>query len=105
MRQPIVGGNCEMRGTRSEAAALASAVRAGLTGTTRAEAVFCPPFTALRSAQTVIEAARLTLKIGAQNADPHESGAFTGEISPLMLSKYMTASEFNDAMASWSGSI
>jgi triosephosphate isomerase len=53
----------------------------------RVDVVVCPPFTALRSAQTVIEADRLSLKLGAQNVDSHDSGAFTGEISPLMLSK------------------
>jgi len=53
----------------------------------RVDVVVCPPFTALRSAQTVIEADRLSLKLGAQNVDPHESGAFTGEISPHMLAK------------------
>ena len=46
-----------------------------------------PPFTALRSIQTIIEADRLFIGLGAQNVYWEEKGAFTGEISPLMLSK------------------
>ena len=53
----------------------------------RVEVVLAPPFTALRSVQTVIEADRLTLGLGAQNVHWEESGAFTGEISAPMLAK------------------
>ena len=53
----------------------------------RADVVICPPFTALRSAQTVIETDHLSIRLGAQNVDWHDSGAFTGEIAPSMLSK------------------
>ncbi len=53
----------------------------------RVEVVVAPPFTALRSAQTVIEADRLRIVLGAQNTHWEESGAFTGEISAPMLAK------------------
>jgi triosephosphate isomerase len=53
----------------------------------RVDVVLCPPFTALRSAQTVIETDHLAIKLGAQNVDWHDDGAFTGEVAPAMLSK------------------
>lgn len=51
------------------------------------EVVVCPPFTALRSVQTVIEADRIPIVLGAQNCHWEEAGAFTGEISAGMLAK------------------
>lgn len=57
------------------------------TDTEVVEVVVCPPFTALRSVQTVIDADRLQFGLGAQNCHWQEKGAFTGEISPLMLAK------------------
>ena len=43
-------------------------------------AVF-PPFTDLRSAQTLIDAEKFEIKLGAQDISQHESGAYTGEVS------------------------
>jgi len=83
VRQPIVAGNWKMHGTRSEAAALASAVRDGLTGTTRAEVVFCPPFTALQTVGQAIQGS--PVQLGAQDVHWDERGAHTGEISAAML--------------------
>src|SRR2546425_4495425 len=51
----------------------------------RVEVVICPPFTALRSIQVLIESDRLDYALGAQNVHWEERGAFTGEISPEML--------------------
>ncbi len=53
----------------------------------RVDVVVCPPFTALRSVQTVIEADHMLIQLGAQNVHPAESGAFTGEVSAPMLAK------------------
>jgi triosephosphate isomerase len=53
----------------------------------RVEVVVAPPFTSLRSVQTVIEADRLWIGLGAQDVFWEESGAFTGEISASMLAK------------------
>ena len=53
----------------------------------RIEVVVAPPFTSLRSVQTVIEADRLWIGLGAQDVFWEESGAFTGEISAPMLAK------------------
>jgi triosephosphate isomerase (TIM) len=46
-----------------------------------------PPFTALRSVQTVLDADDIPIALGAQNVHPADSGAFTGEVSPVMLAK------------------
>ena len=53
----------------------------------RVDVVVAPPFTALRSAQTVIEADHLSIRLGAQNVSWEDEGAYTGEISPVMLAK------------------
>jgi triosephosphate isomerase (TIM) len=46
-----------------------------------------PPFTALRSVQTLIDGDKLRLAFGAQDISPHEDGAYTGDVSGLMLAK------------------
>ena len=49
--------------------------------------VVCPPFTDLRTLQTLIEADKLKIRLGAQNCHWEDQGAFTGEVSPPMLAK------------------
>src|SRR5919106_225901 len=51
------------------------------------EVVVCPAFTALRSVQTVLEADRIPIGLGAQDVHWKDQGAFTGEVSPPMLAK------------------
>src|SRR4029078_2004773 len=51
----------------------------------RVEVVICPPFTALRSLQTLFDGDRLPYGLGAQNCHWEEKGAFTGEVSAPML--------------------
>jgi len=53
----------------------------------RVDVVLCPPFTDLRSVQTTVEADRIPILLGAQNCFWEKEGAFTGEVSPLMLAK------------------
>jgi triosephosphate isomerase len=53
----------------------------------RIDVVVCPPFTALRSVQTVIEADHLSIQLGAQHVHWESDGAFTGEVSASMLRK------------------
>lgn len=53
----------------------------------RVEVSVHPPFTALRSVQTLLDADEIPIALGAQNVYPAESGAFTGEVSPVMLAK------------------
>jgi len=51
------------------------------------EVVVVPPFTDLRSVQTLVEGDRLALRYGAQDLSPQDSGAFTGDISGAFLAK------------------
>src|SRR5215510_3075832 len=49
--------------------------------------VVCPPFTDLRTLQTLIDSDRLPLQLGAQNCHWEDEGAYTGEVSPTMLAR------------------
>jgi len=51
------------------------------------EVVLCPPFTDLRSVQTTIDSDRIPVALGAQHCHWEDQGAYTGEVSPVMLSK------------------
>jgi triosephosphate isomerase len=86
-RRPIVAANWKMHKTHLEAiqdvqklSYLLDAADAD-----RVEVVICPPFTALRSVQTLIESDRLPYALGAQDVHWEEKGALTGEIAPGML--------------------
>jgi triosephosphate isomerase len=87
-RQPVVAANWKMHKTHLEAIRDVQRLSYLLDrqDTERVEVVICPPFTALRSVQTLIDSDRLAFKLGAQNVHWEEKGAFTGEISPPMLS-------------------
>jgi triosephosphate isomerase len=83
MRKWIVAGNWKMHNTISESVALAYAIKEGATGLKNGEVVVAPPFTALRSVGEAISDSAVTL--AAQNMYYEDKGAFTGEVSPLML--------------------
>jgi triosephosphate isomerase len=85
MRIPIVAGNWKMHKTVAEAADLARAVRKAVMDVKGVEVVLCPPFTALSAVRDAIGPAKIGL--GAQNMYFEEQGAFTGEVSPLMLAE------------------
>jgi len=89
MRKNLIVGNWKMNATHLEAIQMVQKLsyRLDPADYQRVDVVVCPPFTALRSAQTVIETDHLSIKLGAQNLDWHDSGAFTGEVSPSMLHK------------------
>ncbi|MCC3376962.1 triose-phosphate isomerase [Cohnella sp. REN36] len=81
-RTPIIAGNWKMFKTVSEAVAFANEVK-GKAEVAGVESVICAPFTALPA---LVEAVKGTsLKIGAQNVHFEDSGAYTGEVSGLML--------------------
>jgi triosephosphate isomerase (TIM) len=86
-RRPIVAANWKMHKTHLEAIQDVQKLSylLGKEDTDRVEVVVCPPFTALRAVQTIIEADRLPFSLGAQNAHWEDAGAFTGEISGPML--------------------
>jgi triosephosphate isomerase len=88
-RRDLIVGNWKMNANHLEAIQMVQKLsyRLERADTERVEVVVAPPFTSLRSVQTVIEADRLPIALGAQNCDWRESGAFTGEISAPMLAK------------------
>ena len=83
MRKWIVAGNWKMHNTIAESIALAKAIKEGTTGLKNGEVVVAPPFTALLSVGEAIKGSAVTL--AAQNMYYEDKGAFTGEVSPLML--------------------
>lgn len=89
MRKAVIAANWKMNKTHLEAIAFIEELRNRLEpGAYRqADVVICPPFTALRSVQTVIEGDDLEMALGAQNMFWEEAGAYTGEISAAMLTK------------------
>jgi len=82
MRQSIVMGNWKMNGTRSEGIELANAIIAGLNEGDKGIAV-CVPTVYLSDIENVVK--NTPLALGGQNVADHESGAYTGETSALML--------------------
>ncbi len=88
MRKDLIAGNWKMHANHLEAIQMVQKLsyRLDLSDYQRVDVLVCPPFTSLRSCQTVIEADHLPIQLGAQNVDWHEKGPFTGEISPVMLS-------------------
>lgn len=86
-RRAIIAANWKMHNSHLEAIQTTQKLSYLLDRTTTddVEVVICPPFTALRSVQTLIESDRLTFELGAQDVHWEEKGAFTGEISPSML--------------------
>ncbi len=83
MRTPIIAGNWKMNCTLDEAQALASGVVAELEEPLCTQVVVCPPFPCLEAVHQIIATSGVAL--GAQNMFWRESGAYTGEVSPAML--------------------
>lgn len=82
MRKPIIAGNWKMFKTAEETTAFVNEVK-GKAEDEQVESVICAPFTSLPA---LVEAVKgTTLKIGAQNMHWEEQGAYTGEISGVML--------------------
>ncbi|MEO3827588.1 triose-phosphate isomerase [Actinomadura sp. B10D3] len=88
-RKPLMAGNWKMNKTHLEAIALIQKMAFALKDADydAVDVVVLPPFTALRSAQSLIEADKLGIQYGAQDVSQHASGAYTGEISAEMLAK------------------
>ena len=83
MRKPLIAGNWKMHKTVPEAVSLVKELKELLTEIKDREVLVCPPFTAIYAVKSEIEES--PIKLGAQNMFYEEKGAFTGEISPLML--------------------
>lgn len=82
MRKPIIAGNWKMHKTIAEALGFVNEVKDRVNND-KVEAVICAPFTLLKDLKQATKGTNI--KIGAQNMHFEEKGAFTGEISPLML--------------------
>jgi triosephosphate isomerase len=88
-RTPLIAGNWKMNLTHLEGIALVQKIAFTLPEKylKHVEVAVIPPFTALRSVQTLVEADKLDIKFGAQDLSPHDSGAYTGDISGIQLAK------------------
>ena len=82
MRKPIIAGNWKMHKTIAEALEFVNEVKDRVNNE-NVDAVICAPFTLLKDLKEATKGTNI--KIGAQNMHFEEKGAFTGEISPLML--------------------
>jgi triosephosphate isomerase len=86
MRKPIVAGNWKMNKNVSEARILVEELVPGLQSVHGVEKVLCPPFTSLMAVYQMLEGT--DIHIGAQNLYWETSGAFTGEVGPLMIKEF-----------------
>ena len=88
-RFPLMAGNWKMHGNHLEAIALVQKLAFTLTDKDfdAVDVAVLPPFTALRSVQTLIDGDKLRILYGAQDLSGHDSGAYTGDISGPMLAK------------------
>lgn len=83
MRKPLIAGNWKMNTKLDEATNLVRAMLAELDSIDSVEKILCPPFISLAAVNELIKGT--SIKLGAQNMHFEDKGAYTGEISPLML--------------------
>lgn len=90
-RKPLIAGNWKMNLNHAEAVTLVQKLAWTLDDSnfdfTKTEVTVFPPFTDLRSVQTLVEGDKLKIGYGAQDLSVHDSGAYTGEISGAFLQK------------------
>ncbi|CAB4715677.1 MAG: triose-phosphate isomerase [Actinobacteria bacterium] len=90
-RTPLMAGNWKMNLNHQEAVVLVQKLSWTLSDKKhdygKVEVVVVPPFTDLRSVQTLVDGDRLLLKYAAQDVSTQDAGAYTGEISAAMLAK------------------
>src|SRR4028118_110262 len=88
-RKPLISGNWKMHHNHFEAIQVVQKLSYAITKEDY-EAVDVsvhPPFTDIRSVQTVLDADRIPIQLGAQNCHWEDSGAYTGEVAAAMLAK------------------
>lgn len=83
MRQPLVAGNWKMNGSLASVKGLVEGIRAGIDSVTSAEMAVCPPYIYILEVAAMLQGTAIAL--GAQDVNDQESGAFTGEVAPAML--------------------
>jgi triosephosphate isomerase len=90
-RTPLMAGNWKMNLNHQEAVVLVQKLAWTLADKkhdyARCEVVVCPPFTDLRSVQTLVDGDRLSIRYAGQDVSQHDAGAYTGEIAAGMLAK------------------
>ncbi|MEU6699423.1 triose-phosphate isomerase [Pseudonocardia sp. NPDC046786] len=88
-RRPFIAGNWKMNLNHLEAIAVVQKLAFALPEKyfDRVEVAVLPPFTDIRSVQTLIDGDKLSVVHGAQDLSPHDSGAYTGDVSGAMLAK------------------
>ncbi|WP_068692761.1 triose-phosphate isomerase, partial [Thermobifida halotolerans] len=88
-RKPLIAGNWKLHNNHLEAIALVQKMAFALNEADfdAADIAVLPPFTALRSVQTLVEGDKLQIAYGAQDISQHDRGAYTGEVSGPMLAK------------------
>ncbi len=95
MRQPLIAGNWKMYKNNAEAVELVRELAPLLEGLQGVEVAVCPPFTAISDVSRTVAELGAAIAVGAQDVYTEKEGAFTGEISPPMLSalgvKYVIA--------------
>ena len=83
IRKYLIAGNWKMNKNVAESVALAEELGRSVGQGYEVDTVVCPPFTSLQAVAKLLE--NSTVKVGAQNMHPENSGAYTGEVSPEML--------------------
>ena len=88
-RTPLMAGNWKMNLTHLEAIALVQKLAFSFTDKDYdgCDVVVVPPFTDIRSVQTMVDGDHLRIRYGAQDLSPYDAGAYTGDISGVMLAK------------------
>ena len=86
MRTPIVAGNWKMYKTVTQAKELVATAKEELLAVPGVDKVFCPPFMAIPAVAQAV--AGTPIGVGAQNLYWADEGAFTGEVSPLMVKEF-----------------
>ena len=90
-RTPLMAGNWKMNLDHLEANHLVQGLAMALADAehdySKCEVLVIPPFTDIRTVQTIVDADELGIKYGAQDVSIHDNGAYTGEVSTEMLTK------------------
>ncbi len=83
MRKKIIAGNWKMNKTGAEAATFARDLKVKTLNINKTEIVVCPPFTAIDAVYSILKESRI--RVGAQNVHWEAAGAYTGEVSAVMI--------------------
>jgi len=88
MRKPLIAGNWKMNLLAKDAVSIVEKLWSLISDVNNVEVVICPPFIDIPAVSKIIREREMDILLGAQNMHWEESGAFTGEISPVMLLEF-----------------